>query len=135
MISWIKVFEFLKGNWLPVILVLIILALLANTCISSRAEKINLLKTQTDYVAKIEDMRELKDEEFRKRAEIAKKYETLIEEITAKYEQDRETIAQRERLHIDEILEQYGGNPDALADHLGDVFGFDGVTENDEETD
>jgi len=133
MLSWLglkiffkKAWVWFKHNWyVPAI---IIYTLILWFFFRKKDAAYNVLETRNNsYKIQIDAINKSHQEEIEKRNKIIEKYNVIITKIEEKYSEDKKDLDKEKKKEVQEMVEKYHDDPEALARLIAEKYGFDYV--------
>lgn len=119
-----KIWVFVKTYWKYIVLVLIIIA----AVIFGSKQRIDwmskLKEIQDAHDAEIKAIEEARAEERRRNEENLKRLQDALEAVQKKYDEQKKQLDSKKKAEVEQIVKEYGDNPEELAKKLSEATGF-----------
>ena len=123
--SWFsKIWAFIKKHWQLILLVIIVIA----GAYAYRRREVDFIddyrKIQDAHAQEIRKIQAAQDEERHRLEENQKHLQAALDAVKKQYDEAQKELDDRKKKEVDQIVHDYGNNPDELAKKLAEVGGF-----------
>lgn len=119
-----KIFLALKKNWQ---ILLLVLGLIFSIFFFKKRDQNfaeRLEKIQNDHKKELQKINEIREKERKQHQENESRLKETLALIQSKYDSSKKELDQKKKKQIQEIVKEYGSDPDELAIQLSNVTGF-----------
>ena len=120
-----KAWLWCKHNWKIVALAVYTLLLYMLFSKNARNAKTILGESRKAHKAEVDALKKAHAAEIEKRNENLKKYQEVMKQIELEYAERREALSSGKKKRIKEIVDNYGDDPQKLAELVRDTFGVE----------
>ena len=124
---FLKIYSFIKVNWMSLVLGIGILYTMFIA--KNKEDNIKLLISERERISKehqqtLANIQSQVENEIKKRQEIEKKYNDLMDKIKNEYDQGVIEIAETKKKEIKDLIKRNHENPAAMANSINQLFGI-----------